>query len=325
VKVRWLGYLIAGMLIVSWPGQGHSQVTARVPRIGILTLSAGPNESIIESFRGGLRKFGYVEGRNIRLEHKFAEGHAERLPQLARELANLKVDAIVTGGGPTIRAALEASTAIPVVAVVHEADPAASGLIESYRRPGTNVTGIYAGELEAVGKRLELMKEVFPELKHVAVLWDQYTRFKLEELKAAAQSQGVVLHLIEVNAPYDFEGVFRTAKREGAHAAMVLLTYAFYVRRKELASAALKERMPTMHEKDDLVKVGGFMSYGASFDDTWGRAAYFVDRILRGAKPMDLPVEQVSTFRLTVNRKTATALGVSIPQSVLMRAEEVTQ
>jgi putative ABC transport system substrate-binding protein len=313
------------MLIVSWPGQAHSQATAGVPTIGILTLSAGPNESIIESFRAGLRKFGYVEGRNIRLEHKYAEGRAERLPHLARELAKLKVDAIVTGGGPTIRAVLEASTAIPIVAVVHEADPAASGLIESYRRPGANVTGIYAGELEAVGKRLELLKEVLPELKHVAVLWDQYTRFKLEELKTAAQSEGVVLHLIEVNAPYDFEGVFRTAKREGAHAAMVLLTYAFYARRKELASAALKERMPTMHEKDDLVKAGGLMSYGASFDDTWGRAAYFVDRILRGAKPMDLPVEQVSTFRLTVNRKTATALGVNIPHAVLMRAEEVTQ
>ena len=299
MRVRCLGYLIAGMLIVSWPGQAHSQATAGVPTIGILTLSAGPNESIIESFRAGLRKFGYVEGRNIRLEHKYAEGRAERLPHLARELAKLKVDAIVTGGGPTIRAVLEAS--------------------------GANVTGIYAGELEAVGKRLELLKEVFPDLKHVAVLWDQYTRFKLEELKTAARSEGVVLHLIEVNAPYDFEGVFRTAKRQGAHAAMVLLTYAFYARRKELASAALKERMPTMHEKDDLVKAGGFMSYGASFDDTWGRAAYFVDRILRGAKPMDLPVEQVSTFRLTVNRKTATALGVNVPQAILMRAEEVTQ
>jgi putative ABC transport system substrate-binding protein len=293
-----------------------------VPSVGILTLSAGPHESIIESFRAGLRQLGYVEGRSIRIEHAYAEGHAERLPRLAKRLAQLKVHAIVTGGGPHVRAAVEADPTIPIVAVIHEADPAASGMIDSYRHPGSNVTGIYARELEVVGKRLELLKEALPHVKYIAAFWDRYSRFKLDELKASAASLGIVVHPIEVNAPYDFDTAFKTAKQKRADAAMILLTYAFYVRREQVAAAPQRAGLPTMHDKSDMVKAGGLISYGAEFDDTWGRAAYFVDRILKGAKPGELPVEQVSRLRLVINQKTASALGVSFPQSILLRADE---
>jgi putative ABC transport system substrate-binding protein len=322
IAARWFSRICA-ILLVLCPAHGSPQANQPLPAVGILTLSAGPDETIIESFRNGLRRFGYFDGQSIHIEHKYAQGHAERLPQLARELADFKVKAIVTGGGPQVQAALGATTDIPIVIVVHEADPAASKLIESYRRPGGNVTGIYARELEAVGKRLELLREMFPQLKHIAALWDRYSRFKLEELKSSAQSMGIALHPIEVNAPYDFDSAFKSAKAMRADAVLVLLTYAFYVRREQLAAAALRAKLPTMHDKEDMVKAGGLVSYGASFDDTWGRAAYFVDRILKGAKPSELPVEQVSTFRLVINERTARVLGVSFPQSTLVRADEV--
>jgi putative ABC transport system substrate-binding protein len=301
-----------------------SQTATSPPIVGVLTLSSGPNETIIESFHAGLRRYGYIDGQNVRVVHKSAQGSADRLPQLAKELAALKVAVIVAGGGPQARAALGASTSIPIIAVIHEADPTASGLIDSYRHPGGNVTGIYARELEVVGKRVELLREAFPQIKHVAALWDRYSRFKLEELQNSARAAGVVVvHPIEVNLPYDFDNAFRIAKEARAGAAMVLLTYAFYVRREEVAAAALRAKLPTMHDKDDMVKAGGLISYGTSFDDTWGRAAYFIDRILKGAKPSDLPVEQVSTFRLAINQRTAHALGVALPQSILVRADEI--
>jgi len=294
-----------------------------VPTVGVLTLSAGPNETIIESFRKGLRQFGYIEGQSVRVEIRHAQGRPERLLDLAKELVGAKVDAIVAGGGPQVRAALEATNVIPVVAVIHEGDPTASGIIESYRRPGGNVTGIYARELEVVGKRLEMLREVMPDLKHLGVFYDRYSQFQLRELESSARSLGVLLHPVEINAPYDFDGAFKDSKRMRADAVMVLLTYAFYARREQLAAAALRAKLPTMHGKDDMVKAGGFISYGSAFDDTWGRAAYFIDRILKGAKPSELPVEQVSNFRLAINQKTATAIGVKVPETILLRADEV--
>jgi putative ABC transport system substrate-binding protein len=289
----------------------------------VLTLSAGPNESIIEALHAGLRRFGYLDGQTVRVEHKSADGHADRLPRLARELVDLNADVIIAGGGPQVQAVVGVTRAIPIIAVIQEADPTASGLIDSYRHPGGNITGIYARELEVVGKRLELLREAFPRVRHVAVLWDRYSRLKLEQLQKSVQSTGILLHPIEVLAPYDFDSAFKSAKGMRAGAVMVLLTYAFYVRREELASAALRAKLPTVHDKEDMVRAGGLISYGPTFDDTWGRAAYFVDRILKGAKPSDLPVEQVSTFRLAINQRTATALGVAFPQSILVRADEL--
>ncbi len=295
----------------------------RIPNVGILTLASGPNESIIEAFRTGLRQLNYVEGQSVHIEFRGAEGRAERLPGLAEELVKSKVDVIVTGGGPQVRAAVMATSTIPIVVIVHEADPTASGLIESYRRPGGNVTGIYAREGELTGKRLELFKEALPQVRTITILHDAYGRFQLEELEAAAHRLGVALHPIQLDATYDFEAAFRDAKKAHAGAAMILLSPAIYVRREQLGAAALHAKLSTMHQKIDLVRAGGLMSYGPEFSDTWGRAAYFVDRILKGGKPSELPVEQVAKFNLVVSLKTAKALGIKIPQSILVRADEV--
>jgi putative ABC transport system substrate-binding protein len=300
-----------------------AQTNDRVPTIGILTLTAGPDEGIIKSFRAGLRRFGYIEGQNVRIELKSAGGQLEQLPKLAEELVRLNPDVIVTGGGPQVRAAAQATSTIPIVVLFHETDPTLTQLIKSYGRPGGNVTGVDGREVEVVGKRLELLREVFPSAAQVAVLWNAYNRPELEELKIAAQSLGIRLRLIEVNAPYDFDSAFNDARKMHVGAAMILLSPPFYVRQDQLNAAALRARMPTIHQKEEMVRGGGLISYGTSFDDTWGRAAYFVDRIFKGASPSELPVEQVSTFRLTINLKTAKALRVTVPQSILIRADEV--
>lgn len=300
-----------------------AQTGNRVPVIGILTLSAKPDDTIITALKGGLRRIGYVEGDNLRVEFRSAGGEPERLLQLAEEIVRLQPDVIVTGGGPQIRATTQATSTIPIVVLFHEADPTLSQVIASYRRPGGNVTGVDAREIEIVGKRLELLREVFPTVTKVAVLWNSYSRQELAQLENAARSIPVQLHKIEVNAPFDFDNAFRDAKQMHVGAAMILVSPPFYVRREQLHAASMRAKVPTIHQKEDMVRAGGLISYGVSFDDTWGRAAYFVDRILKGTKPSDLPVEQVSTFKLTVNVKTAKALAVTIPESVLMRADEI--
>ena len=299
------------------------QASNRLPTIGILMLSAGPDETVMTSFRAGLRRSGYVEGQNVRIEFKTAGGEPDRLPKLAEELVRLKADVIVTSGGVQFRAAAQATSTVPIVALFHEADPALSQRIDSYRRPGGNVTGVDAREIEVVGKRVEILRELLPSVRQVAVLWNAYSRQELDALETAARSLGIGLHLIEMNPPYDFESAFKNVKKMHLRAALIPFSPQVYVRREQLSAAALRAKIATIHQKEDMVKAGGLISYGTSWDDTWGRAAYFVDRILKGAKPTDLPVEQVSTYRLVVNLKTAKALGITIPQSILMRANEV--
>ena len=286
-------------------------------------LSAGPDETVMRSFRAGLTRFGYLEGQNIRIQFKTAGGQPERLPELAEELVRTKADVIVTSGGVQFRAAAQATSTVPIVALFHEADPALSQRIDSYRRPGGNVTGVDAREIEVVGKRVEILRELLPSVRQVAVLWNAYSRQELDALETAARSLGIGLHLIEMNPPYDFESAFKNVKKMHLRAALIPFSPQFYVRREQLSAAALGAKIATIHQKEDMVKAGGLISYGTSWDDTWGRAAYFVDRILKGAKPSDLPVEQVSTYRLVVNLKTAKALGITIPQSILMRADGV--
>jgi putative ABC transport system substrate-binding protein len=300
-----------------------AQTTGHEPTIGILTLTAGPDAGIIKSFRAGLRQFGYVEGQNTRIVLRSAGGQSDKLPSLAKELVQLEPDVIVTGGGPQVRAVAQATRIIPVIVLFHETDPILSQLIASYGHPGGNVTGVDGREVEVAGKRIELLKEVLPSVRHVAVLWSAYNRPELDEIKTAARSLNIRLYLIEVNAPYDFDRAFMEAKKAHTGATIVLLSPQFYVRQDQLSAAALRARVPTFHQKEELVRAGGFIGYGTSFDDTWGRAAYFVDRILKGATPSELPVEQASTLRLTVNLRTAAALGVSVPESVLIRADEV--
>ena len=319
---RLVLYLTSLLCLLFLGNDATGQVRDRVPSIGILTIAAGPSESIIQEFRAGLRKYGYIPGQSVRVELRSAQGHLERLPALAAELVKLKVDVIVAGAS-VAGVVTQATGTIPVVIVVHEADPMALRLIEDFSHPGGNLTGVYARESELVGKRLELLKEALPSVTRIAVLWEGFSSFQLEKLNVAARSLSLEPYSIEVDSTYDFASAFKRAKRMRADASMVLLSPGFYVRRDQIAAASLRAGLPTMFQNDVMVQAGGLMSYGTSFTDTWGRAAYFVDRLLRGAKPSELPVEQVSRFRLAVNLKTARALRLTMPESILLRADEV--
>ena len=246
-----------------------------------------------------------------------------RLPGLAEELVRLKVDAIVAGTEASVRAAKKATGTIPIVMVMYDYDPVASGLIDSISRPGGNITGIFPRHSDLVGKRLELLKEAVPRLSRVAVFWDAYSRRQLDELEPAARSLGVQLQLIELRAPYDFEMAFKAVKQKKAGAVMFLFSPVFYVQRARIAALALKNGLPTVFQNHEYVEDGGLLSYGPSRVDTFGRAPYFIDRLLKGAKPADLPIEQPTKFKLVVNLKTAKALGIKVPESILLRADEV--
>ena len=311
-----------------------AQQSGKVPAVGVLMLAAGPHDTVVEAFRHGLRELGYVEGRNIRIEHRSALGNIDLLPQLAEELVGLRVDVIVVGAVAPARAAREASNTVPIVVAIHDYDPVAAGLIDSFSRPGGNLTGVFGRQSELAGKRIELLRELLPRVSRVAVLWDassgegspgEVSRMLHEELEPAARFAGFNLQLIKVRAPYDFQAAFKAAKTKKAGAVMVLFSPVFFSSpwRAQLAQAALAARLPTIFQDPDNVEAGGLISYGADVAGTWGRAAYFVDRVLKGAKPQDLPVEQVSKFKLVLNLKTAKALGLTIPESILLRADEV--
>ena len=311
-----------------------AQQSGKVPAVGVLMLAAGPHDTVVEAFRHGLRELGYVEGRNIRIEHRSALGNIDLLPQLAEELVGLRVDVIVVGAVAPARAAREASNRVPIVVAIHDYDPVAAGLIDSFSRPGGNLTGVFGRQSELAGKRIELLRELLPRVSRVAVLWDassgegsrgEVSRMLHEELEPAARSAGLNLQLIEVRAPYDFQAAFKAARTKKAGAAMVLFSPVFYSSpwRARLAQAALAARLPTIFQDPDNVEAGGLISYGTDIAETWGRAAYFVDRVLKGTRPQDLPVEQVSKFKLVLNLKTAKALGLTIPESILLRADEV--
>jgi putative ABC transport system substrate-binding protein len=315
-------------------GVAAAQQSEKIPTVGVLMLAAGPHDTVVEAFRGGLRELGYVEGRNIRIEHRSALGKIELLPQLAEELVGNGVQVIIAGAVAPARAAREATDTIPIVVAFHDYDPVAAGLIERFNRPGGNLTGVFGRQSDLAGKRIELLRELLPRVSRVAVLWDassgdvsrgEVSRMQRDELEPLARAAGLELQLIEVGAPYDFQAAFKAAKAKKAQAVMVLFSPVFYSSpwRARLAQAALAARLPTIFQDSDNVKAGGLISYGSDVSDTWGRAAYFVDRVLKGAKPQDLPVERVSEFKLVVNLKTAKALGLTIPQSILLRADEV--
>ncbi len=322
----------AGALIVAValgllaaPRPTIAQQSAKVPVIGVLMAAAGPRDSVVEAFRQGLREQGYVEGQNIAIEFRGARGRPERLPTLARELVRLNVDVIFAAAESALRAAKQATSTIPIVMVAYDYDPVASGLIGSVARPGGNITGVSSLHSELIGKRLELLRELLPGISRVAVLWDSFGERQLRELENAARSVRVSLQPVELKAPYDFESAFKAAVSGGARALMVLFSPVFYVQRSRIATLAAKSRLPTISQDPEYVEAGGLISYGPSLADTFGRAAYFVDRILKGAKPADLPVETPTRFQLRINPKAAKALGLTIPQSVLIRADQLGQ
>jgi putative ABC transport system substrate-binding protein len=314
--------LIVGVAIAAWAFVAWPQQAARLRVIGFLAVSAGPNDFVYTAIRGGLSDLGYLEGRDYRFEHRGAQGHPDRLPQLAQELVQLKVDVIVTGTEIGARAAKQATSTIPIVAIIPD-DPVVSGLIESFNHPGGNVTGQGGFNTQMTSKRLQLLKDILPRLSRVTVLWDSSVSQELRELPAAAERLGIQLQLVEMKLPYDFDSAFADAKRQKSGAVMLLSSPQVYVRRTQLGSLALKHGLAVDAPFEDVTAAGGLMTYSGDFRRGFSRAAYFIDRLLKGAKPSELPFEQFQYVRFTINLKTARALGVTIPQAILLRADEV--
>ena len=316
---------------VAWPLAATvgtlAQQAGKVHRIGYLSYSsyaAAPH--FVEAFRQGLRELGWVEGQNITIDPRFAEGSSDRLPDLAAELARLKVDIIVTTSTPATLAAKNATGTIPIVAA-NFGDPVGLGFIESLARPNGNITGLsFSVGVETFGKELELLKEIAPEVRRVAVLSNPANPFHahaISNVKVAAQALKVELQLLEARGSNGFDSAFAAMSKERAGALLVVTDPIFVLHRARLADLASKNRLPSMYGMGEYVKAGGLVSYGPNLSDRFRHAATFVDKILRGAKPADLPVQQPTKFDLTINLKTAKALGLTVPPSLIARADEV--
>jgi putative ABC transport system substrate-binding protein len=321
--------MLTGGIVVA-PLAAEAQQAAKIARIGFLALNMAAAPHLPEAFRQGLRDLGYVEGRNVVIEYRDAEGKPERFPALAAELVALKVDVILAAGEPHALAAKQATRTIPIVFAV-AADPVASGLVTSLARPGGNVTGLSSVGPDLVGKRLERLKQAVPGVSRVAVLWqpgaaDERTeKDLLKGAEVAARALGVRLQFVEARGPADFDRAFSDMTGARAGALNVLGSAMFFNERRRLVDLAAKHRLPAVYTSRESVDAGGLMAYGANFADLFRRAATFVDKILKGAKPGDLPVEQPTKFELVINLKTAKALGLTIPQSLLRGADEVIQ
>ena len=316
----FLGLLVLG----GGAAVADAQQPRKIPRIGVLV---GGGALHVEAFRQGLRERGYVEGQNITIEWRNAAGNLDRLPALAAELVRLKVDVIVVSSNPAVIALKQATQTIPIV-MASVGDPVGAGFVAGLAKPGGNITGLSNQHEETSGKRLELLKALNPKISHVAVLRNPSipTHSVLwRETQVAAVVLGVKLTAVDFRGPDDFESAFETIIRERADALVVLPDPVTTARRKQIIDLAARHRLPAMYPFPQRVEDGGLIAYGPSFADLWRRSAYYVDRILKGAKPADLPVEQPTRFELVINLKTAKTLGLTIPQSVLLRADHVIQ
>jgi len=325
MKIKLLAIFLSALILVP-PSFIQAQQPARILRIGILIpASAAFFSARVEAFRQRLRELGYVEGKNIVIEYRYAEGKPERLPDLAAELVQLKVDVIVTGGGPANVAAKKASTTIPIVFGA-AADPVGSGLVSSLARPGGNITGLSVMVLDLDAKPLELLKEAFPKVARVAFLWESggsRGNLALTDMEAAAKALAVKLQSLEVRGLDDFESAFARAKREGAQALITTTGPLLNTQQRQVLDFAAKNRLPAMYPASEFVDAGGLMSYAPSYTDLFRRAADFVDKILKGAKPADIPVEQPMRFELVINLIAAKQIGVTVEPNVLVRAQRV--
>ncbi len=327
MKLSRAGFILTLALIAA-PPAAEAQAPAKVPRIGFLT-SSSPTDLAgrLEAFRQGLRELGYVEGQTIAIEYRFGEGRPERLPALAAELVRLEVDVIVTGAPPAPEAARQATSTIPIVFAV-TSDPVAEGLVASLARPGGNITGLATMAPELVGKQLELLKEVAPKVSRVAVLQNPSHHghpAMLRQAEGAARALGVQLHILQARTPPEIEAAFAAMRRQRAGGVLVLPDTLFLAQRTQIAALAAKSRLPAVYTLREHAEAGGLMAYGANSFLMYRRAATYVDKILKGAKPADLPVEQPTRFELVINMKTAKALGLKIPQSILIRADQAIQ
>ena len=338
MKALALIILALGLLL---PSLATAKRPAKVPRIGVLTsfFSSRPPPDLeasregqpalgyleLEAFRQGLRDLGYVEGQSIALEYRHAEGKLERLPALAAELVRLNVE-VILADGPAVQAAQHATKTIPIV-FPNAFDPVSGGLVASLARPGGNTTGVSLQGPELMGKRLELLKEAVPGVTRIAYLWHamQHSARALQETETAARALGVQLQPIEVREPYPFDHAFATMVEAHVDALTIQPSPVFFGRRTQLVDLAVKMRLPGIFEVREFAEAGGLMTYGNSVPAVFSRTATYVDKILKGAKPADLPVEQATKFELVINLKTAKALGLTIPPTFLVLADEVIQ
>jgi putative ABC transport system substrate-binding protein len=318
-------FLLVNAVLVSVQ-LAEAQQPKKIPRIGVLSPgSASSGASRIKALRQGLRELGYVEGENILIEYRYAEGKFDRLPDLAAELLRLKLNVIVVAGSSAVRAARKATSTIPIV-IGNSSDPVASGFVASLARPGGNITGLSLVALELTGKRLELLKESVPNISRVAMLWNPEAAgpiLAFKEAQAVSPVLGLQLQSLEVRTPDDFESMFRAAARGRNEALIVQADGLINSHRTRIVDLAAKNRLPAIYTESEYVNVGGLMFYGPSITDLWRRAATYVDKILKGTKPADLPVEQPTKFEFVINLKTAKQIGLTIPPNVLARADRV--
>ena len=328
MAIKTIIVLLVGLVLASFH-LVDAQQTKRIPRIGLLTGgSSSAFANSLEVFWQGLHELGYVEGQNIVIESRFSEGKLDRLPDLAAELIRLKVDVIVAASTPGILAAKNATSTIPII-FVSVADPIGSGLVVSLARPEGNITGFSTMNAGLSAKRLELLREAFPKVSRMAILLQPdahgqtTTKNMLTEAEDTARVLGVQLQLLEVRGLSDVDRAFSAMNRERAGALLVLPRPGAAAERKSIVDLAAKQRLPAMYPQREYVDAGGLMSYAANFSDQYRQAATYVDKILKGAKPADLPVEQPMKFELVINLKTAKQIGLTIPPNVLVRADKV--
>ncbi|TAJ88001.1 ABC transporter substrate-binding protein [bacterium] len=324
-NLKWAGFLAILVLLVGHVGMAEAQQPKKVPRIGILAAqSPSAFSTQNEALRKGLAGLGYTEGKNIALEYRYAEGQLERLPDLAAELVRLKVDLIVAGGLPAARAAKQTTTTIPIV--MQGGDPVATGLVASLARPGGNVTGLSDATVGVSTKRLELLKEVVPKVSRVAMLWNPANPtnpIQVKDTQDVAPALGMTVYSVEVKGVDDFDRAFAAIKRDRAGALLVPGDPMFATHRQRILDFAVKSRLPSMGATPAHAEDGGLMAYGTNFADLYRRIAIYVDKILKGAKAADLPIEQPMKLELIINLKAAKQIGLTIPPNVLARADKV--
>jgi len=323
---KWVGIIAIAVVIAMCGAAALAQQPAKIPRIGLLNTNVSEAFTArTEGFRQGLRELGYIEGKNILIEYRYADGKADRLPGLVAELVRLKVDIIVTAVSSATRAAKDATRTIPII-MAQDNDPVGTGVVASLARPGGNITGLSSLSPEIGGKQLELLKEIVPKLSRAAVIGTSTSpghAQRLKELELAATVLRVPFKFVDVLDSKDIEPAFREASKARAGAAVVLGGPVLIANRPHVANLAAKNRLPAIFNVPDFVEDGGLMSYGANYPDLYRRAAVYVDKILKGAKPADLPIEQPAKFELTINLKAAKRIDLTIPQSMLYRADKV--
>jgi len=310
----------AGAVLLAAPLAAQAQQAEKVSRIGFLFYGASGPSPELDAFRQGLRDLGYIEGQNITIEYRFANGQVGRLPELAAELVRLKLDVIVTPGTPASMAVKKVTGTIPIV-FAGVADAVGAGLVATFARPGGNITGVTNLSEDLDGKRLELLKETIPNLSRLAHLWNPESL--KSDVQSAAQGMGLKLHTLEVRSSNTFDSAFQAILKERAQALIISPSPLFITFETRIVDFSAKNRLPSINQSSSYVEAGGLMSYGLVFGFNFRRAAYFVDKILKGAKPADLPVEQPTKFEFIINLKAAKQIGLTIPPNVLARADRV--